>query len=119
MNLLKKLFNSKNYKHPEDEYKVTITNEYVLVEHPKLDAQQIYWTNIILIKLINTDKGPLLPDIWLTLVGENEICSIPQGANGYDEVFDLVSKYDNFNFENVGLSMTCTDNAEFELWKKS
>ena len=48
-----------------------------------------------------------------------EICSIPQGANGYDEVFDLVSKYDNFNFENVGLSMSCTDNAEFELWKKS
>lgn len=119
MNFFKKLFSKSNYKHPEDDYKVTITEEYVIVEHPKLEIQQVFWTNIKLIKLINTDQGPLLPDIWLTLVADNETCSIPHGAEGYDEVLEIVSKYQDFNFENVINSMTCTDNVEFILWEKS
>ncbi len=91
-------------KNPEDDFIVTITNELIKIEHPDRKTEQIFWQNIKQIKLINTDSGPWLPDVWLTLLGENEGCLIPQGANGYDEVYDIVSKYDGFNFENVGLS---------------
>ena len=117
MGFFSKLF-KRNIKHPEDFYTVTITAEYVRVEHPKLKTEQIAWTDIEIIKLINTDEGPFAPDIWLTLIGKSSGCMIPQGAKGYEEVYEIVSKYENFDFQKVGESMTCTDNRDFILWEK-
>ena len=117
MGLFSRLF-SKNKKHPEDDFMVSITNESIKVEHPKRKTEQVEWKNIKEIKMINTDSGPWLPDVWLALIGENDGCLIPQGANGYDHVYEIVSKYEGFNFENVIKSMPCTDNAEFKLWNK-
>ncbi len=114
---LSRLFNQSPTQ-PEDHYKLTITSTYIKVEHPKHQPQQIHWSNITKIKLINTDTGPWLPDIWLGLQGDEASCLIPHGAKGYDEVYDIVSKYEGFNFENVMQSMTCTENREFILWEK-
>jgi hypothetical protein len=52
------------------------------------------------------------------LFGNNEGCLIPQGAKGYDEVYDIVSKYDGFDFQQVIEAMKCSDNKEFLLWVK-
>ena len=117
MKFFSNLFNPKLI-HPEDYYNVTITDEFVRVEHPKIKTEQIAWSEIEVIKLINTDKGPFAPDIWLTLIGKNSGCVIPQGAKGYDDVYEIVSKYENFDFEKVIESMTCTENRDFLLWKK-
>ncbi len=120
MGFLSNNFNNKsNSRNPEDDFIVTITDEFVKVEHPDLKISQIHWSNIEHIKLVNTDDGPFLPDVWLMLIGENEQCIIPQGAKGYNEVYDIVTKYDGFDFENVIKSMLCTDNAEFDLWKRN
>ncbi len=108
-----------NANNPEDDYKVTITETFVRVEHPTRKTEQVFWDNIVEIKMINTDEGPWLPDVWLALLGNEEGCLIPQGARGYDEVYVIVSKYVGFNFDNVIKSMSTTDNAEFELWKKN
>ena len=102
----------------EDNFLVTIADELVKVEHPERKTEQIYWKNIEQIKFINTDEGPFLPDVWLTLLGKEEGYLIPHGAKGYDEVYEIVSKYQGFNFENVIASMSCSDNAEFDLWKR-
>jgi hypothetical protein len=112
------IFKREPAKQPEDYYTVIISSTSVKVEHPKQPAEEIHWNNIRLIKLINTNAGPVLPDVWLTLIGDQEKCFIPQGAKGYDEVYDIVSKYKGFDFENVIKSMTCADNAEFILWEK-
>ena len=111
-----KLFRKQKSKNPEDEYEVIITKEYVRVKHPQRRTQQIFWKNIQHIKIINTDAGPWSPDIWLAFMGKEESCLIPQGAKGFDEAYDIVSKYDGFNFENFIQSMSCTENAEFDLW---
>jgi hypothetical protein len=103
---------------PEEAYTVTITETYIRVEHPENKPEQVMWENITEIKMINTDEGPWLPDVWLALSGNEGACLIPQGAKGYDEVYDIVSKYQGFNFENVINSMACSDNAEFPLWIK-
>ena len=118
MGFLSKLFNKQTSKNPEDHFIIIINDELIRVEHPKRKTEQIAWENIDQIKLINTDTGPLSPDVWLTLPGPNEGCLIPQGAKGYDEVYDIVSKYKDFNFENVIKSIACSDNAEFVLWTK-
>jgi hypothetical protein len=102
---------------PEDDYIVTITTDGVDLSHGRFNINEyVKWSDIQSIILVNTAEGPWMPDVWLTLIGSHSKCTIPQGAKGYDEVYDIVSKYENFNFENVINSMTCTDNMEFLLW---
>jgi uncharacterized UBP type Zn finger protein len=103
---------------PEEQFTVTINDEFVQVEHPERKTEKINWGDIEEIKLLNTDDGPFQPDVWLCLTGGNSGCLIPQGAIGYDEVYEIVSKYERFNFENVIKSMSCTDKAEFQLWTR-
>jgi hypothetical protein len=115
MNLFKRLFKNKDLQ-PEDQYIVTITEDTVSVYHQKWSNETIRWKDIHTVMLINTDEGPWLPDVWLTLIGNDNKCMIPQGAKGFEKVYDTVSKYEGFNFENAIKSMSCTTNAEFLLW---
>jgi hypothetical protein len=118
MGILEKIFGKPKPKNPEDNFIVTITDEFIRVEHPERKTEEILWKDIKEIKLINTDAGPFAPDVWLVLLGDNSGCLIPQGSNGFETVYDIISKYENFNFENFISSMSCTDNEEFLLWKK-
>ena len=101
---------------PEEHYVVTVSDEFVTVEHPKLGKESIKWKDIHTVSLINTDQGPWLPDIWLTLIGDTSRCMIPHESKGFDEVYEVVSKYTGFDFEKFTESMSCTNNAEFLLW---
>lgn len=114
-------FFDKLFKKPttqEEKYTVTITDGSVKVEHPDLPTAEVEWTDIHTILLRNTSSGPWFPDLWLTLIGNQAGCEIPLGCKGYDDVYEIVSKYDGFNFENEIKSMSCTDDAEFLLWKR-
>jgi len=104
--------------HPEDDYEVIIAQEILYVKHPNQPSTKIHFSDIHTILLINTDAGPLLPDVWLTLIAGEGKYMIPQGAKGFEEVYGIVSKYEGFDFENFIRSMSCTENAEFLLWKK-
>lgn len=103
---------------PEDAYIVNITESIIECLHPKWNFGKVKLNVIHTIKLVNTNEGPWLPDIWLTLVDDDNICRIPHGSKGFDQVYNIVSKYDNFNFDNVTQSMSSTDNEEFLLWTK-
>lgn len=105
-------------KQPEDHYEVKITDNLVRVEHPNKEPEEILWVDIETITLVNTTEGPWLPDIWLALEGNGAGCHIPHGSKGFDEVFEIISKYEGFNFENFEKSMTCTDNMHFPIWAK-
>ena len=118
MGIFNKLFKKKKSKNPEEDFIITITDKLIRVEHPDRKTEQVFWNNIQEIKLINTDSGPWLLDIWLALFGKEDGCLIPQGAKGFDEVYDIVSKYEGFNFEEASKSFTTTENAEFHLWTR-
>ena len=120
MGLWNKLFGKTKTKdrQPEDLYEVEITDSLVKVTHPSRPIETINWTEIQEIKLVNTNEGPFLPDVWLILTGNNKGCSIPQGSDGWDKVYDIISKYEGFNFESVIESASCAENKTFELWKK-
>ncbi|TND06978.1 MAG: hypothetical protein FD123_3442 [Bacteroidetes bacterium] len=105
-------------KQPEEYYNVTITDEYLKVEHPDRKPEQINWRDIEEILIVTTDEGPFLPDVWLVLTGNGTGCSLPQGAPNYDLVYDIVSKYEGFDFEAVIKSALSTDNARFDVWKR-
>ena len=122
MNFWNKIFGfkrtNKRVKQPEDLYHTEITNSYVKVTHPERKDESINWNEIEEIPLINTDEGPFLPDVWLLLKGNGKGCRIPQGSEGWNQVYNIVSKYDGFNFENVISSASCTDNKVFNVWRK-
>jgi hypothetical protein len=116
MSLLSKLFGKK--KNPEDYFTVTITDASVKIEHPGRKTEQVKWDDIVEIRMINTSAGPAMPDVWLALMGGPNGCLIPQGAKGFKEVYDKVSTYEGFDFDNVIKSMGCSEDAQFLLWKK-
>ena len=118
INIFKSLFSKPKVKQPEDYFETTITDEFVKVEHPERETEQILWKDINVIKLINTDAGPIAPDIWLALLGKKSGCLIPHGSDGFDNVYEIISKYDNFDFESVTNSMRCAKNEEFLLWER-
>ena len=122
INRLSKFFFKKEETHkniqPEDLYVTTINEKSVSVYHPQKGIISIEWDKINEIVLLNTDDGPLQPDVWLVLKGENDYCLIPQGCDGFEKVYDIVSKYDGFNFENVINSMSYYENKQFLLWRR-
>src|SRR5258706_9579823 len=105
-------------KQPEDYFLVTINNESVTVEHPQRKKEQVKWADIDSIKIITTDQGPIQPDVWLALLGSETGCLIPQVAKGYDEIYDTVSKYEDFNFENVIKAMAQSITKNFWYGKR-
>lgn len=123
MNFLKKIFRKTENKqpedYPEDYFEVTITETFLMVSHSRIETKQIFWKEINEIKLINNNSGPFVPDIWMSLLGENSSCLIPHGSLGFDKVYNIVSKYKSFDFDNVTKSMRCVDNQEFLLWQRS
>jgi len=118
MGFFNNLFLKEKSKNTEDDFIVTITDNYVRVEHPNRKTEEICWNDIIEIRFINTNTGPFAPDIWLALIGSSSGCLIPQGAKGCDKIYDIVSKYDGFDFENVIKSMSSSDNEQFLLWTR-
>ena len=121
MGFLNKLFGTKKENkplQPEDLYDVEITKEYIKVTHPKRSDEMIAWNELEEIKLVNTNEGPFQPDVWMFLIGNGKGCSIPQGSKGWNDVYDIVSQFPGFNFENVIKSASCTDNQTFDVWKK-
>ena len=106
-------------KGPEEEFIVTINDEFVKVEHPKRKTETVLWKNLREVAMLTTADGPLMPDLFLVLIGEDgDGCLVPQGAKGYDELYDIVSKYEGFDFENAILASSCTEEQLFPLWKK-
>lgn len=50
---------------------------------------------------MNTDAGPVEPDVWLALLEKDNCCLIPHGSNCYEDIYNIISQNDKFNFENV------------------
>lgn len=114
MGLFSKLLGSK--VQPEELYNVTITEVGVNVQHSKAEPSQISWDKLHTIILVNTDEGPALPDVWLKLIDDKGSCLIPQGNIGFEQVYEIVSQFEGFNFENFIKSISTASNAEFILW---
>lgn len=101
-----------------NEFNLTITPESVTISHPRRKTETIRWDEIYEIRMINTSAGPMEPDIWLALIGKQSGCVIPHGINGYDDVYHIVSKFPDFDFENVIKSMSSNKDEQFQLWTR-
>ncbi|MBP9717941.1 hypothetical protein KBD59_01460 [Candidatus Gracilibacteria bacterium] len=97
---------------------ITVTDDFVEIQNTDGTIVQMAWSDINEIKIITTDAGPFSSDVFLSLIGTEKKCLLPQDAPGYDAVYDHVSEYPGFNFTNMIESMSCTENKEFPLWSR-
>ena len=104
---------------PEELFIVVMTEHGVACEHPRRKREFIEWDQINEISIVTTDEGPFAPDVWLLLIGDETGCSIPQGAVGYQELYDRISRFPGFDFKAVIAASACADNAQFMCWKRS
>ncbi|OGC18746.1 hypothetical protein A2526_02315 [candidate division WOR-1 bacterium RIFOXYD2_FULL_36_8] len=118
LNFFKNLF-KKNKLNYESEFVVEYNNQGIGVRHPKHDYEYIKWNDVNQIMVITTDQGPMLCDLWIVLSGDNTSCSIPQGATGFDKLFDAFKKFDNFRWKSFFDAMASTNNNKFICWEKS
>ena len=115
MGIFDKLFNLISVKQ-QDYFKVILTDQWLSVKNPKHDVETVNWDDIHTIQMVNTREGPWSPNLWLMIIAKHGHCRIPHDASGFDAVYDVVSKYKGFDFENFNKSLTCNDNTAFLLW---
>jgi len=123
---IKKIFSKKQKPAPSEQnlnttnLKVIIDQEGVRVTRLNGKVEEIKWDDIGEISIITTSDGPFMDDVFLCLssVGGRTGCAIPSTADGYNEVYDLVSKFEGFNFQKYIDSMSCAIDAKFVLWEK-
>lgn len=119
MGFFRKLFGKESVQNGEEGFIVNITDESVSVAGPNRQTEEIFWKDITEIRFINTNDGPYDIDVWLALIGDDSGCLIPHGIQACEKVYDIVSQYDGFDFDNVIQSMSFTGNGEFLLWKRN
>jgi hypothetical protein len=90
----------------------------VKVEYPDHPAASIRWEEIMKISVITTDQGPFIDDVFLAFFDGARHCLVPSEADGYNEVFDRVSKFKGFDFEQYIQAMASAENHEFICWER-
>jgi len=115
MGIFDKLFNIIRVK-PEDYFKVTLTDKWLSVENPKHAVEIVKWNDIHTIQMVNSLEGPWSPNLWLMIIGKHGHCRIPRDATGFNSVYEVISKYKGFDFENFNKSLTSSGNVTFLLW---
>jgi hypothetical protein len=103
-------------------YTTTITNDSITVVHSTKDGpriESIRKEEISIIKAKYNDVGLLMPDRWLVLEGEGQICSIPRGGEAERIIFNKYYETDGFDGENYDKSLELEkNNTEFIIWTK-
>ncbi len=102
---------------PGGPYTLILSEDEMVCEHPTRSKESIRWDKIDEIRLITTDEGPLLPDMWYVFIGESGGCSVPSEAKDFDLLWDEIKKrFDGFNYN--AIIEAGTDNDQKVLWKK-
>ena len=102
-----------------NEYTVTTDKKGVTCEHPKRAKESIAWDDVDQVSFLTTNQGPFEEDVWLLLKHNNGGgCSVPMGAEGYDALYDIISKFEDFDFNAVIQAMSSTQNNEFVCWRR-
>lgn len=113
-----RLFQRKVRQAPEADYEVVVGKEAALMRSPDSAMKMVLWADVSEVLIVTTDEGPWAPDVWLVMVTASDKVGVPQGANGYDALYDAVSKWDGFDYEAVIQAMSCAENAVFPVWKR-
>lgn len=98
-------------KYQAEDYVVIANESGVTVTLPS-GSKQIKWNEIKKINYHNTTDGPFFPDVFLQIVSGSTTIEIPIDADGYEDVYNIVSKYEGFDFKGTIIAMTTVGDTE-------
>jgi hypothetical protein len=123
LEMLKKVFGKKDSVEQKKDC-TTLTSRVecddtgIKVVHPNGTVESSRWDEIIKVSVITTDQGPFVDDVFLALFKEDKGCIIPSTVHGYNDAYEIVSKFEGFDFSKYIESMSSTSNNEFICWHK-
>ena len=87
---------------------------------PNGTTQSITWPNLRAIAVETNDQGPWSEDVYFLLFSnfEDQFCSIPQCAEGSQQLISRLQQLSEFNNEALIKAMGCTSNNFFLCWEK-
>lgn len=97
-----------------------LDNEGVRLLRNGLIEQQVRWADLVEVRAITTDDGPLSEDLWLMLIGMGKTgCAVPSEIEGFEALRDRVFKLPRFDFEKWIEACGSADKHTFVCWKRS
>ena len=81
--------------------------------------ETLLWSDLEEVALITTDEGPIMGDVFWTLLGTTSGCLVPCEADGTKELLVRLQRLPGFKNEVIVQAMGSTENAKFVCWRKS
>ena len=104
--------------YPEASCVVEFDSLEVRCSCPNGNVERVSWQELKGVILRNTNAGPVEPDVFWILVGNEGGCVIPQGAVGEAQLLQQLQKLPGFSNEAVIASAACTDTRDFLCWER-
>jgi hypothetical protein len=115
MNVFKRIFGDMFRKTPEAQL---VFDDTLISFTWNGENEQLLWNDVVEVKIITTDLGPTLDDVFWVMVGNTgRFIVIPDEVDGAEELLDRLGKMPGFNHDKVTDAMASTDNAVFLCWR--
>ena len=82
---------------PESRFVVRLGDSEVVCERPDGKRERVAWHDLRRIEIVSTSDGPMVPDVFWLLVGDNGGCAIPWGATGEAELLQRLQSLPAFD----------------------
>lgn len=80
--------------------------------------ESVTWDDLQRVKILTTDQGPFIEDVFYVLFGTEDGCVVPHGAAESTDLLGRLQALPGFDNEAVVDAMTCVENNEFECWER-
>lgn len=106
--------------HPENLWRVRLTDHAVQVRDPKGSVAILKIADLSAVTVDTNDTGPWGADVWWALRDTKARVggAFRQGATGEQTVIDHLQSLPGFDFGQLGEAMRSTDVASFVVWQR-
>ena len=102
---------------PKKMYDLFVKDSFIIANN---DTIILNTNEIVKISIVTNDLGPFLEDSFMYIYMNNgEIYFIATENPYFNNLYEIVSKFLNFDFDMMIKSMQCVDNKEFVCWEKN
>ena len=120
MNWLQRIFTRPKVSTARNFGRIEFDSEAIRFHLPQGEVQHIQWNELDEVRIMTTDEGPYVEDVFFMLHGEDKkVYTIPQSAEGNVELLARLQMLPDFNNETLIEALGSTSNQQFKLWMKT
>jgi hypothetical protein len=101
----------------EGEFHIEATSERIGVTYPKGEKHVVSIDSLCEVIVETNDSGPWDADVWIVFRGRDDVCLIPQGAEGQDALWPFFKRLPGFDYDLFAEAMSCVEKKSFVCWR--